>query len=177
MTTLLIKNAKEPSDPLLGIWPSASQSLPLLLDEPASLPQTVVSWAPDGPVGPKDTSLIPNWWSLWEIEAAADTCEDVSVDTVRRRATPALPLPTPHALFTPWSVSKIASLLSLPSFTFPVLSCLCSLRSWVPSAPKQPWQPLSKRPQRDCKSQPSVPLATDCLADSWRPSPGSFWCF
>ena len=31
---------------------------------------------------------------------------------------PALPLPTPHAFFTPWSVSKIASLPSLPSFLF-----------------------------------------------------------
>ena len=81
---------------------------------------------------------------------------------------PALPLPTPHVLFTPWSVSEIASLPSLRSCTFPVLGCLCSLQSRVLSAPKQPRWPLSKRLRCDCKSQPSLSSATDSFADSWR---------
>ena len=59
--------------------------------------------------------------SVREIETAAVICEDVSVDTVRRRVAPPLPRPTLHALRTPWSVSKTASLPLLPSFTFPVL--------------------------------------------------------
>ena len=74
------------------------------------------------------------WWLLREIKAAAIICEDVSFDTVHRRrvqnaptGAPALPLPTARALFTPWSVSKVALLPSPPSFTLQALCC------WFPS--------------------------------------------
>ena len=85
LTTLQISNVKEPSDQFSGEL--VRQPDKAYRSHWTSWNLCLKPWAPNGPVGPKDTSLIAIWWLLREIETAAVICENVSTDTVRRRVT------------------------------------------------------------------------------------------